>query len=128
MGRAARNARGRVILYADRVTDSIKAATHETQRRREAQAEYNRLHGITPRSVVRSIMDLQPGQSPDFLDAGKLAEKVSSLEIQDKDDLVATIRRLREEMREAAGALEFERAAELRDRARELEELALELG
>ena len=128
IGRAARNVNGLVILYADRVTDSMRQAIDETERRRATQAEYNQRHGITPRSVVRAIMDLQPGQSPDFLDARTLAERAQALHVQDREDLVSAIRNLRKEMREAAGNLEFERAAELRDRARELEELALELG
>jgi excinuclease ABC subunit B len=100
----------------------------ETERRRVTQAAHNLAHGITPRSVVRSIMDLQPGASPDFLDARSLADKAKALHIDDRSDLVAAIRTLRNEMREAAANLEFERAAQLRDRARELEELALELG
>jgi excinuclease ABC subunit B len=128
IGRAARNVNGVVILYADRHTDSIKQAMDETARRRVTQAEYNAQHGITPRSVVRSIMDLQPGQSPDFIDAKKLADKASALHIQDREDLANTIRKLRVEMRAAAHNLDFERAAQLRDRARELESLALELG
>jgi excinuclease ABC subunit B len=128
IGRAARNVNGLVILYADHVTDSMRQAIDETERRRAAQAEHNARHGITPRSVVRAIMDLQPGQSPDFLDARTLAERATALHVEDKEDLVSAIRKLRAEMREAAGNLEFERAAELRDRARELEELALELG
>jgi len=128
IGRAARNVNGRVILYADRVTDSMRQALDETDRRRTAQGEYNQRHGITPRSVVRAIMDLQPGSSPDFLDARTLAERAQALQVQDKDELFAAIKKLRSEMREAASNLEFEHAAELRDRARELEELALELG
>jgi excinuclease ABC subunit B len=128
IGRAARNVEGKVILYADRHTDSIKRALDETARRRTTQAEYNTRHGITPRSVVRSIMDLQPGASPDFLDARSLADKARALHVEDKADLVIAIRKLRTEMREAAAELEFERAAQLRDRAKELEELALELA
>ena len=128
IGRAARNVNGIVILYADRVTDSMRQAIDETERRRVTQAEHNQRHGITPRSVVRAIMDLQPGQSPDFLDARTLAERAQALQVTDKEELVSAIRKLRVEMRQAAHDLEFERAAELRDRARELEELALELG
>ena len=128
IGRAARNVNGIVILYADRVTDSMRQAIDETERRRVAQGEHNQRHGITPRSVVRAIMDLQPGQSPDFLDARTLAERAQALQVNDKEELVSAIRKLRVEMRQAAHDLEFERAAELRDRARELEQLALEIG
>jgi excinuclease ABC subunit B len=128
IGRAARNVNGLVILYADHMTDSMRQAIEETERRRAAQAEHNQRHGITPRSVVRAIMDLQPGSSPDFLDARTLAERAQALQVQDKEELFAAVKKLRAEMREAAANLEFEHAAELRDRARELEELALELG
>ncbi len=128
IGRAARNVSGLVILYADHVTDSMRRAIDETERRRATQAEYNQRHGITPRSVVRAIMDLQPGSSPDFLDARTLAERAQALQVQDKEELFAAVKKLRTEMRQAAHDLEFEKAAELRDRARELEELAVELG
>ena len=128
IGRAARNVSGRVILYADHVTDSMRRAIDETERRRATQAEYNQRHGITPRSVVRAIMDLQPGSSPDFLDARTLAERAQALQVEDKEELFAAVKKLRTEMRQAAHDLEFEKAAELRDRARELEELAVELG
>jgi len=128
IGRAARNVDGTVILYADRVTNSMRAAIDETERRRITQAEHNLLHGITPRSVRSSILDLQPGAGPDFLDASNLADRASQLAIHDRTEVVEMARRIRAEMREAAGQLEFERAAQLRDKARELEELAIELG
>jgi excinuclease ABC subunit B len=128
IGRAARNVNGQVILYADHITDSMRRAIDETERRRVTQGEYNQRHGITPRSEIRAIKDLQPGHSPDFVDARTLAERAQALHVTDKADLVDAIRKMRAEMRQAAHDLEFERAAELRDRARELEELALELG
>jgi excinuclease ABC subunit B len=128
IGRAARNVEGRVILYADRITDSMKQAIDETARRRITQAEYNLANGITPRSAIRSIMDLQPGSSPDFLDAAGLAHKAEELSVQDRSEVLERVRLIRREMREAAKNLEFEQAAQLRDRARELESLALELG
>jgi excinuclease ABC subunit B len=128
IGRAARNVDGTVILYADRVTASMRQAIDETERRRITQAEYNQAHGITPRSVIRSILDLQPGAGPDFIDAGRLADRASALAINDRTEIIDMARKLRAEMREAASQLEFERAAQLRDKARELEELALEIG
>jgi excinuclease ABC subunit B len=128
IGRAARNVNGRVILYADRVTDSMKAAIEETDRRRAAQAEHNQKHGITPRSTVRPIMDLTNPMGADFADASRLAEAAKRVEIDSPGELREMIRQVRTEMRAAAEALEFERAAELRDRAKELEELELNLG
>jgi len=106
----------------------MRAAIDETERRRVTQGEYNLAHGITPRSVSRSILDLQPGAGPDFLDAKKLAERASALAIHDRTEVIEMARRFRSEMRDAAAQLDFERAAQLRDKAKELEELAIELG
>jgi excinuclease ABC subunit B len=130
IGRAARNLHGKVILYADRVTASMREAIDETERRRVVQAEYNQKHGITPRSTQRSILDIQPA-NPDgsytrpLLSAVTAAEELERFEISDAESLRTAIARLREEMRAAAAELDFERAATLRDRARELEALDL---
>jgi excinuclease ABC subunit B len=124
IGRAARNVNGKVILYADRETDSMRVALEETNRRRELQRAYNAEHGITPRSVSRAILDMggEPDQA-DFVDVARLARDVDRMKISSPAELRAQISSLRKEMKDAADALEFERAAELRDRARELEEL-----
>jgi len=128
IGRASRNVRGKVILYADRETDSIRAAVAETRRRREVQTVYNAEHGITPRSTTRSILDIQPAEP--IPKKGAKALEIASIDLRKIDDLEtlrAAIGKLRAEMRKAATDLEFERAAALRDKARELEQLELQL-
>jgi excinuclease ABC subunit B len=128
IGRAARNLNGRVILYADRITESMRFAIDETERRRAVQQAYNEDHGITPATVRRRILDMSvPGEEAA---AGPLSDAIAraeAMEIKDPRQLASEIRRLRKEMRAAADALEFERAAELRDRANELEQLDLSL-
>ncbi len=133
IGRAARNLHGKVLLYADKDTDSIQLAVGETRRRREVQAAYNLAHDITPRSATRAILELQiaaplPGKGK--RGKGKGAGEVGGLDLSKIDDL-GTLRTaigaLRAEMKDAAEALEFERAAALRDRARQLEMLELQL-
>jgi excinuclease ABC subunit B len=115
MGRAARNLNGRVILYADMQTDAVRRAVEESRRRRDIQAEHNRTHKITPRSIQKAVASLQPqAQEPAAL--GK------------PEDLESEIARLEREMLKAAEALEFERAAELRDRVRDLRQLHLRIG
>jgi excinuclease ABC subunit B len=135
IGRAARNLHGKVILYADRQTDSIQQAVGETQRRRAVQAAYNQAHGITPRSATRAILELQiaeplPGKGKRGKGKGKGAGDLASMDLSKIDDLGtlrAAITALRGEMKQAADDLEFERAAALRDRARQLEQLELQL-
>ncbi len=120
IGRAARNAQGRVILYADQQTDSIRATLEESGRRRTRQQEYNREHGITPKTVQKRITSLQSSiWEQDYVTVPKSQERV----IPDlpRHELPRLIEHLRGEMREAARALEFERAAELRDRIKALE-------
>ncbi|HUJ60306.1 MAG TPA: excinuclease ABC subunit UvrB [Kofleriaceae bacterium] len=128
IGRAARNLRGKVLLYADKETDSIRDAVGETRRRRTVQAAFNAEHGIVPRSASRTILDIQPAEP--IPKKGQRAAVLSPIELQkidSLDGLRSAIDKLRREMREAAADLEFERAAQLRDKARELEQLELQM-
>jgi excinuclease ABC subunit B len=128
IGRAARNLHGKVILYADKETDSIKDAVGETRRRREVQAAFNAQHGIVPRSTSRSILDVQPAEP--IPKKGQRSVQLAAVDlkkIDDLDSLRSAIDKLRAEMRQAAADLEFERAAALRDKARELEQLELQM-
>jgi excinuclease ABC subunit B len=120
MGRAARNVEGMAILYADKVTASMKVAMDETSRRRSLQEAYNREHGITPASIRKSIGELLSSvYEHDYASIPEVeeepAERYRSLE-----EITAEVKALEKQMREAAKALEFEKAAELRDRARAL--------
>ena len=116
IGRAARNVRGRVLLYADGVTDSMRRAIDETTRRREIQARYNEEHGITPESVRKAI-------GRPLVEVYEADYSTVSLPEEGRPGGASTdLAELRREMREAAEALEFERAADLRDRIRELSE------
>ena len=131
IGRAARNVHGKVILYADRITASMRYAIDETNRRRELQARYNEEHGITPRSVERAILRIgEQAHAPeaDYRDQAALADRAAKIRIDSPADLRAKIDELRQEMKRAADDLDFERAADLRDQARELESLDLALG
>ncbi len=109
IGRAARNAEGLVILYADKVTPSMAAAMEETQRRREIQDAYNKAHGIVPKTIVKSVRDIIEIGDVDK-DEGKGRKK--KLSDQEKEELIA---KLEKEMKEASKRLEFEYAAVLRD-------------
>ena len=120
MGRAARNLEGMAILYADKVTDSMKAAIGETTRRRARQEEYNRENGITPESIKKGIGDLLSSvYEHDYLAVPDVVEEPEE-RYRSLDDIEGEIRSLEKQMREAAKALEFERAGELRDRIRRL--------
>ncbi len=119
-GRAARNVEGTVILYADRITASMRKAIDETERRRRAQSEYNRTHGITPQTIQKSIQDgLTSIFEADYFTVPVVAEPAG--EYVPLDTIPKNIEKLKKEMREAAEKLEFERAAELRDRILALE-------
>jgi excinuclease ABC subunit B len=120
IGRAARNLNGTVILYADTETDSIRATFAETTRRRELQERYNAEHGITPRSVVKRIVSLRDSiWEADYVTVPKRRERPApEVPLHEIDGFLADLRR---EMTEAAVALDFERAAVLRDRIRALE-------
>jgi len=120
-GRAARNVRGKVIMYADGITDSMRHAIDETRRRRKIQDSYNRRHNITPASVEKEIVSIFDSiYESDYVTVAKISEPVSDFMAPEK--LEATIQQLENEMRQAAGDLEFERAAELRDRVIALKE------
>lgn len=116
IGRAARNARGKAILYADRVTPSMKVAIDETQRRREKQMAYNAEHGITPKTVVKSVEDILEG-AVSFAAKSKNKKDTQGLEMDTLSpvDLAKKIKSLENEMYECAKNLDFERAARLRD-------------
>jgi len=127
MGRAARNVRGKAILYADAMTDSMRAAIEETERRRTVQEAYNAEHGITPASIVKNINDvLSSVYERDYVTVPKAADERDAFRSQ--AELDAFIVRLEKEMREAAANLEFERAASLRDRLKRLRNPDLAAG
>ena len=129
IGRAARNSEGRAILYANRITKSMKQAIDETERRRIYQEKHNAAEGITPTTVSRGILLLgEQKQAPAAQTEGeKLAAKIEELDVHGMDELNQAIRALRKEMRESADKLDYERATELRNRAQELETLRLKL-
>ena len=123
-GRAARNVNGKVILYADRITPSMEAAIRETRRRRKLQEEYNRRHGITPETIKKQIPDLLASiYEADYYTVPVVRELEE--EYLSPKEIPAFIEQLRKEMKEAASRLEFERAAELRDRIKRLQEILL---
>ena len=125
IGRAARNSRGKAILYADRVTDSMKRALDETQRRRAIQEVYNRENGITPQTIVKPIeATLITASEADYF---KVPTEIDEIEDYSPANIEATITRLEVEMRGAAKRFEFERAAELRDRIKVLRERELQV-
>jgi excinuclease ABC subunit B len=125
IGRAARNVYGTVILYADTMTESMKRAIEETERRRSLQAAFNKAHGITPQSIVKALgSPLIKIYDADYVDVPLAAESAAKY---GKADLPRMIRKLQKEMKEAAQRLEFENAAQLRDRIRELQEQELAL-
>jgi excinuclease ABC subunit B len=125
IGRAARNVGGEAILYADKITDSLRNAIGETNRRRERQAEYNKEHGIEPATIIKSIdSDLVKMASLDYVDFGVGIGRKSSA-LGEGEDLDKAISRLTKEMKDAAKNLDFEKAAEIRDRLRELKEMRI---
>ena len=119
IGRCARNLNGRAVLYADRMTDSMKKAMDETGRRRAIQEAYNVANGITPESIVRPLdMSLAGVIDADYADLTSEAEGMP--EFKSQEELDAYIARLESDMREAAKRFEFEKAAKLRDSIKEL--------
>jgi excinuclease ABC subunit B len=126
-GRAARNVNGRVILYADRTTPSMRAAMAETERRRKLQAGYNKKHKITPATIKNRIKDILASiYESDYYTVPVAEEKTE--EYVPPHELPALVKSLKKEMEKASKKLDFERAAELRDRIKELEERELKIG
>ena len=122
IGRAARNAEGKVILYADRMTGSMQAALEETQRRREKQLKFNAEHGITPKTVKKTISSaLSDMTEADYVKDDNLNSK----EIADLKNIDKKLREYTKKMKEAAANLEFEEAVIYRDKIKELEHLAM---
>ncbi|MBT2643523.1 excinuclease ABC subunit UvrB [Bacillus sp. ISL-41] len=118
IGRAARNSNGHVIMYADRMTDSMEKAISETKRRREIQEEYNEKHGITPQTIQKSIRDvIRATIAAEEQEEYSPAEGLKKLTKKDREQVILNMEK---EMKEAAKALNFERAAELRDLILEL--------
>jgi excinuclease ABC subunit B len=119
IGRCARNLEGRAILYADKMTDSMKRAIDETDRRRAIQVAYNQEHGITPESIIRPLsMSLAGIAESDYVDVTQAAEGLPDFKSQ--EELDAYIAGMEADMREAAKKFEFEKAAKLRDTVRDL--------
>jgi excinuclease ABC subunit B len=123
IGRAARNVAGTVIMYADGITESMRRAISETNRRRSIQRAYNDEHGITPQTIQKAIGT--PWAEADYVDLPEVAEGAE--EYVSLAEIPKRIATLQKEMRAAAADLEFERAAELRDRIHRLQEQELAL-
>lgn len=119
IGRAARNSNGHVIMYADRMTDSMTKAIGETERRRNIQIKYNEKHGITPQTIQKKIRDVIRA-SHNAEETSTYMEKVTKGKKLTKDEKATLLLTLEKEMKDAAKALDFERAAELRDTILEL--------
>ena len=127
-GRAARNVSGRVIMYADNITQSMRSAIDETERRRKIQSGYNRDNAITPQSIKSRIKDVMSSiYEQDYYTVNTAAAEESA-EYVPPHELPTLLKSLRKEMAKASKKMEYERAAELRDRIRELEDMELRLG
>ena len=126
IGRAARNLNGTAILYADRITDSMKKAIDETERRRAKQIAFNEANGITPRGVVKRIKDIIDGvYNAEEAAATRIEQKRHRLlDEMDEKQMAKELKRLEKEMMQAAQNLEFEKAAQLRDQLKALREKA----
>ena len=126
IGRAARNEKGRVIMYADRTTGSMERAIGETNRRRERQMAYNKLHGITPATVKKNVEDVLAGLYKGDTDMSRVTAKISP-DLQGAN-LKTVLGGMRDDMRKAAENLEFEEAARLRDEVKRLETVSLTIA
>lgn len=115
IGRAARNTNGKVIMYADELTDSMEKAISETNRRREIQMKYNKEHGITPQTINKSVRDT--------IKATVLEDVSTEYDIKEEQNIEEIITKLTDEMLKCASKMEFEKAAELRDKIKELQDL-----
>ena len=129
IGRAARNIRGKAILYADRITGSMERAMSETDRRRNKQIEYNEKHGITPQTILKKVSDIMEGAHDDSRDrmkrVGRVAEGPAGYEDVTPAKLVQAIAQLEKQMFTHAELLEFEEAARVRDQISTLKERVL---
>ncbi|MFW6070863.1 MAG: excinuclease ABC subunit UvrB [Candidatus Bipolaricaulota bacterium] len=121
MGRAARNVRGKVILYADRMTDSMRRAIDETERRREKQLEYNEKHDIEPETIKKEITDIAQLIEPESEKEVEVPDE-EEVEEMDESEVIMIVEKLEKSMNEAAERLEFEKAAAYRDEIEELKE------
>ncbi len=128
IGRAARHINGQVIMYADRITDSMQRAIEETNRRREKQVRYNEQHGITPVGIVKEIHDLTERVSAQAVYENRPEYQVEGAELLPTGELEDLVAELEEKMKEAALALEFEKAAAIRDQIFDLRGLIAEAG
>ena len=127
IGRAARNADGRVIMYADRITGSMERALNETERRRMKQIAYNQEHGITPETVRKNVDDILAGLYQGDTDQSRVTAKIDD-KLAGGSNLQAVLEGLRSDMRKAAENLEFEEAARLRDEVKRLEAVDLAIA
>jgi excinuclease ABC subunit B len=126
IGRAARNVNGRVVMYADRETASMAKAIGETRRRRALQEAYNKEHGITPKTIIKAIQDFSGTPQDDYVDLSKIQlPKGKGKKQVPVENIPALISQLKKEMFDLAESLEFEKAAALRDKIKELEQLQL---
>ncbi|MGB9607730.1 MAG: helicase-related protein, partial [bacterium] len=122
IGRASRNINGKVIMYADTITESMRKAIDETNRRRRLQMEYNEKHGITPETIRKAVHDILQ-QKMIQLEKEKIKVSEEAASYLDVDYILSRIVELEREMKKAAANLEFERAAQLRDEIKRLKEL-----
>jgi excinuclease ABC subunit B len=131
IGRAARNLNGKAILYADRITGSMRRAMDETERRRNKQLDYNKKHGITPTGVQKAVMDIMQGVAPEASmkarEYARVAEEVIEYTAMSSEKLLKKIKQLEKQMYKHARDLEFEEAAKIRDEIHRIQHSGLGL-